>query len=188
MTNLYKIYPRLTSNEMDHVLEVFVKVVSRALTEATEGDALHINRWLDEVTLLKPTFILRPDSFAFLAQSLKNEVIQDFVFSIQFRFFATAGVEKEDFICSLIQNLVDGLCIDGPDMDYSALPVEVSESTSLAQYQNQKNGGWGYNLLKMFTGYKAPHYSLFLLLRNNAWLVVVLLMILVGKETEPVED
>lgn len=189
MTNLYRIFPRLTTAEMEHVTDEFVKHAVRRQSDFTETEQQRISQWIKEVSLIVPTYILRPDSFSELVRiTFSDEAIQTYVLMLQFSFFTAVGVESQTYIDSLVQNLVDGLCVEGPDTDYSALPVEVSKSTSLAQYRNQSFGGWKYKLLSWWTGYKAPHYSLFLLLRNNAWLVVVLLLILVGQESEPVGE
>lgn len=180
----YSICPRLNSDVFKEALLDFRELSATVLASRSEDDQLCISAWSTQVDLLSTHFAFRPDSITSIAnQVFGQEPVRDFVLEMHFRFFALSG-SGEDYINRLIQNLVDALCLDGPDLTYSILPATVSESSAISIFSKLEAPG----LLRRIFGRggkdKEAQFNLFLFLRNNLWIVVVLLVYLAGIVTE----
>lgn len=181
---MYQIYPRLSSEELISVQSDLNLIVNRVISKLSETDAEKFISWLHEVSLLNLTFILRPDSIEKVQELVFSDgMIRDALLEIQFRFYTLVSPRTE-FIDSLVQNILDGLCVDGPDQTHSLLPESVAKSTALAVFKNNEDKGLFRKLFSKVAQYKEPQIAAFLMLRNNAWLVTLIMLILGWDEAE----
>lgn len=180
----HSICPRLNSEVFKEALLDFRELATTIHSTRSEDDRLAITAWSTQVDLTSIHFAFRPDSISKIARDIfGQEAVRDFVLELHFRFFALSG-SGEGYINSLIQNLVDALCLDGPDLEYSVLPNEVSESSAVSIFSQLEAPGLLSRIFGKVGKTKWAQFQLFLFLRNNLWIVVVLLVYLAGIESE----
>lgn len=171
----YSVYERLTQDEMSECVDFVFKVAERLLKECDEQTRRRAKNWLAELNTRFAQYSLSEENFELLDSAIKDVVIGDFIKEIHYVFFSSAG-NTENFINKLVQNLCDALCLDGPDQEYSALYDEAREILPVAVFRRTKDLPWYEKIIGYFLGYKQPYFSLFVFLRNNTWIVIILLL------------
>lgn len=172
--NQLMISKKLTSTEMSVVLDQFVDSYEIVVRKLTEDENANVQRFINQVSLLIPCYSLRPDKLVSLNDSIFNDtVITQFILDLSFRFFTCSG-NSDDYVERLISNIVNGICIDGPDVTKNIIPKTISQSCAINVFSNDSDLS---SLWKKFFGSK-PDKELRLFLENNKHLVVVYLIYL----------
>ena len=172
---------RLDEQQMDRTLATFAAVVNDALDKLVDED-MHLAavNWINEMRLLEVHALFRPDMIAELNLSIcHDETIRNFLFEIQFRFYALAG-SGQGYIEGLCTNLAQALLIDGPVAELNVLPEVLSMHMPLAFLPGPKPQHWLTRLKNFFFKNQVP--SLFDFLLNNPHIVTVLLFSLMANE------
>lgn len=178
------IHPRLQADVIKEALLDFQELAETAFKQRSEDDQTAVQNWVDQIGLITPQFALRPDSIESLTQEVfGNEAIRDYVLELHFRFFALCG-SGDDFINRLIQNLIDAMCLDGPDLEQSVLPDTVTQSGAISIFSQREAPFFLSRIFGEKRRSREAQFNLFLFLRNNLWAVVVLLIYLAGIKNE----
>lgn len=181
---IHSIYPRLQADVIKEALLDFQELAQTAFMQRSEDDQKAVQNWVDKTELITPQFALRPDSIESLIQDVfGSEVIRDYVLELHFRFFALSG-SGDDFINRLIQNLIDAMCLDGPDLEQSVLPDMISQSGAISIFSQREAPSFFSRIFGTQKKTREAQFNLFLFLRNNLWVVVVLLIYLAGIKNE----
>lgn len=179
----YQLTEPLTATEMIAAMTDFRECYGKCLRRRQESEREIVEEWVKTLTKLSPVFLLRPDSMSKMSDEIfSNEHVRAFILDLHFYFFTMHGNGK-DFVAQLAQKVMEGLSPDGPLIDYSLLPEEVARSTGLYLFNENKTSWFRRTFARMF-GVTEPRVSLFLFLRNNTWLLIVFILILMLDEIE----
>ena len=137
----YSVYERLPYSEMLDVTTLFSDIVKKALTEYPEANIKRIRNWVVDVELLQPHLLFSENNFNFFIAALEDEIVRDFIMRVHFTFFTYAG-GVDNWINRLTQNLIDGLCLDGPDQDYSAVIPDIQSLLAISVHHRNKTAIW----------------------------------------------
>lgn len=182
----YSVLQRLSYDEMNRVTNLFSEISSQALSEYPAESVKKIEDWVIDVGLASPHVLFSDNNFHFFEDAANHPIVRDFIMRVHFTFFAFAGNEA-NFINRLTQNLVDALCLDGADPQYSALPEDIQALLAIPAFGRNTETTWSERLFGKMFGYRKNHLSLFMFLRNNTWIMVILLIHLCGVEQPPAD-
>jgi hypothetical protein len=113
---------------MENAMDAFSLCYQHLFKNRTLTDQAEIELFLTSVTLINPTYTLRPDQTDSINNSIFNSpAITSFMFDLSFRFF-TLNADRDGFVRSLASSLKDGLIVDGPNKDKSIIPSEIAKS------------------------------------------------------------
>ncbi len=132
-----------------------------------------IESWARSVKLLNTSVILRPDSIINITNTVfTHDVIRDFTLDLGFKFFTTVAYgENYDL---LINCLMNGLMLDGPNPANCFIPEQIKQSMATTLYRNSSLVERLKSYLnKIGFSFDSPIKTL---LRNNKVLLIVILI------------
>ena len=169
---------RLTDEQMNDALGTFTQVTEQVLERLVDDDMrTEVVKWLDALTLYNVHFIFRPDIKDQLDDVvLANETVRNFLFDVQFRFYALAGTGP-GFVNALCSNLDAGLRLGGYNTELNALPSELAGSLPTAFFKGSTKGQGFWATLRALVAVNRE-VSLHDFLYNNPVYVTVLMLYL----------
>ena len=166
----------LTHVEMNGVLAEFVRLQVAISNDLSDDDRALVNQWIEKVVLINVAAAMRPDSIIDINDSIfSNEVIQNFVLDLVFRFFTMVS-EDDSFCIRLCNNLMEGLRADGPNVLLSTIPQELRASMPATLYKKSKIPMFIQKLL-VALGFDEAINAVELLVNNKHLIVVFLIHI-----------
>lgn len=176
----YQMVKPLTYDQWREAMEVFSECFKRCMLRRHIDEKMEVEHWLRTLASTTPVYLFRPDSLELLQEQIfSKRAIHGFILDLHF-FFLASYDNGEEFISQMAQKVLEGVCLDGPLLEYSYLPQEVAQSTGIHLF-NENNNSLIQKLKRSFAklfGAAEPHVSLFLFLRNNTWLLIVFILIL----------
>lgn len=170
----------LTYAQWREAMGVFSECYNRCMSRRHIDEKMEVEQWVLNLANTVPVYLFRPDNLEALQEQIfSRTAIHGFVLDLHF-FFLASYDNGEDFITQMAQKVLEGVCLDGPLLQYSYLPQEVAQSTGIHLF-NENNKSFAQRLKRSFAklfGATEPHVSLFLFLRNNTWLLIVFILIL----------
>ena len=159
--------------EINETLTEFGICLKTLYIALSDEDQSNVASWLYSVKRLNPSVILRPDSILKIINTVfSHEVIRDFVLDLGFRFFTTVAYGQN--YDQLIECLLNGLMLDGPDPTKCYIPEQIKQSMATTLYQNSSIIEWcKCNLNKIGFHFDSPIKTL---LRNNKVVILVILI------------
>lgn len=179
---------KLNHFNMGENLKLLAALAQKALEDRDEVTAKAILSWVTETKLLNPHHIFKQDFLESIVSSVfSDENISDFISELAFKYFAMA--DGPDHIDSLVLRLTDALVLDGTESTWSMLPEQLRAYSTMGVFEKQRSVGLldrSIQLLsKLWSTQSDPRRTLFRFLRNNQWLVIVLLVYLTEVEDTP---
>jgi len=143
---------RLSSAEMNSVGAILVSVIENCLAIYVGEQRKKLIAFLAEVvTRRKATMLVTPDGLKDIADLVFLDTAhRDFVQAITYGFYARWGANEAQ-TGSLLNNLADGACAQGGQVDWIAIPKAIQERLS-------------------------PRDDILNTLAANRWLVILMLM------------
>ena len=167
---------RLTSEELTDSLSVLKALIETQLLEVTLDEQELIKKYLTEMKLFNPYFVLRPDAIELIVdKTFSNIVIRNFIMNLTYKYFILVpNTNNHDSRLALA--LMDGIVIDG--FEYCALPDSIASSCANHLFAPKKENKSFFD--KLFQ--VSPEETIFNSLQQNKFLMVLLLTQLIKTE------
>jgi lipoprotein signal peptidase len=173
---MYAVKPRLSATEFNDAQQKLNECMSIALSNLTQEQVEDVKKTCTELMAMNPTLIMRPDNMSWVRDKMFSDKTSLTYFSRLHYLFFTATGNDSIFIDRVCQNIIDGLALDGNDAGYSLVPAEIAETLPRNVYTYKQGILFGF-FAGLASGGNPAATRLFLTLRNNTWLVMVLLMV-----------
>ena len=167
---------RLTSEELTDSLSVLKALIETDLSEVTLDEQELIKKYLTEMKLFNPYFVLRPDAIELIVdKTFSNVVIRNFMMNLTYKYFILVP-NTNNHDSRLAFALMDGIVIDG--FDYCVLPESISSSCANHLFTPKKEKKTFFARLFQVS----PEETIFNSLQQNKFLMVLLLTQLIKTE------
>ena len=177
----------LTHEKLDNLFLIFVEEFSivKKLWEPDTDAINSINAFVDYVVLLNPILLLRPDNSTDIMDKIFSDTkLADFILNLSFRFYSLGAYGK--YYDLLIDNLADGLSIDGPNPNYSLIPNDIKASMPVSLSNETSYPIWILKILQRLGLYELETPKM--LLKNNKLLVIILMIYLTNTTNDVTES
>ena len=163
-----------SSSLIEQFVDNLANSVNRQLETRQPSSQQEITDFLIYTKTIRLGAVLLPSSMEqLIGKIFHSEIITSFLEDVYFDMFCLHWPTPRQYE-QLCQAVTDGLSMDGQDDDYCLLPAEVKVT-------HQRNifsqiSSWENKLLSLF-GFrqKGASLSLFLTIKNNPWLIIVLM-------------
>jgi len=167
---------RLTSEELKVSIGSLNALMDIELSEMSLDEQELIKKYLSEMKLFNPYFILRPDAIELIVdKTFSSIVIRNFMMNLTYKYFILVP-STNDHDSRLALALMDGIIIDG--FNYCVLPESIASSCANHLFTpNKAKKSFFARLFQV-----SPEEAVFNSLQQNKFLMVLLLTQLITTE------
>lgn len=166
--------PRLSGDDLFNAQTLLAQLIARYFKSIPETERGIVETFLYNNARTNFSLVLRPDmNDQYIAEIFGSEVVTTFLLELHRMFFLQASFSApsvHNYVDCLCQNVLDSLMIAGDDESLSLLPNEIKNHLAISVFKQIKSV-WSKLLPK-----KAAKMELYLFLRNNTWLALMMLV------------
>lgn len=166
--------PRLSGDDLFNAQTLLAQLIARYFRSIPESERDIVESFLYNNARTNFSLVLRPDmNDQYVASIFSSEVVTTFLLELHRMFFLQASFSAPtalNYVDCLCQNVLDSLMIAGDDESLSLLPNEIKNHLAISVFKQIKSV-WSKLLPK-----KAAKMELYLFLRNNTWLALMMLV------------
>lgn len=166
--------PRLSGDDLFNAQTLLAQLIARYFRSIPESERDIVESFLYNNARTNFSLVLRPDmNDQYVASIFSSEVVTTFLLELHRMFFLQASFSAptaNNYVDCLCQNVLDSLMIAGDDESLSLLPNEIKNHLAISVFKQIKSV-WSKLLPK-----KAAKMELYLFLRNNTWLALMMLV------------